>query len=75
MAKNNSQTDDHLNIGGDHTVNGQTLLGRAKHRPPCVSELPPVSQTLGRLEPSEKQDEPVLKPACEVAAFTKSRGS
>lgn len=57
VAKNNSQTDDRLNLGGDHTVNVLLLfffklsLKWPKYRPPCLSELPPVCQTLGRLSP------------------------
>lgn len=65
VAKNNSQTDDRLNLGGDHTVNVlfffffKLSLQWPKYRPPCLSELPPVCQTLGRLtalKPSEIQD-------------------
>lgn len=61
VAKNNSQTDDRLNLGGDHTVNvlsffKKTFLEMAKIQAPVSQRITARRSNIGTTKPSKIQD-------------------
>lgn len=61
VAKNNSQTDDRLNLGGDHTVNVlsfflKTFLEMAKIQAPVSQRITARLSNIGTTKPSKIQD-------------------